>query len=166
MSNKIKLPRTTLADAKAMGITSLADRPNQASKYGDGGLSAQALKERFDALPNYVREKYNAVADMLDSTDAPKYITIGNAESELGETLYDFLALFGERGDGIDDKNISDYIEALYQMEGDEGARSYPLAEIITDMQARQASSDSVDDKINTAIQNAISKVLNTEVEG
>jgi hypothetical protein len=153
----------TLSEAKAKGITSLSDRPNQASRYGDGGLTAQALKERFDALPNLVREKYNAVAEMLAGVDASKYITLGDAESELGETLYDFLALFSERGDGVTDKNISDYIETLYQMEGDDKAKSYTIAAIIADMQARLASSD---DKINTAIQNAITKVLNTEVEG
>lgn len=158
----------TLAEAKAKGITSLSDRPNQASRYGDGGLSAQALKERFDALPNLVREKFNAISQLLASTDAPRYITLGDAETRLGETLYDFLQLFGERGDGITDKNISDYIEALYQREGDEKAKSYTIAEIIADMQARiVASSGGVSETlVDEKIENAIGRVLNTEVEG
>jgi hypothetical protein len=166
MSNKKVLVKMTLSEAKAAGITSLADRPNQASKYGDGGLSAQALKERFDALPNLVRERFNAVSAMLEATDAPRYITIGDAESRLGETLYDFLALFSARGDGVTDKNISDYIEVLYQKDGDNMAVSYPLGEIIADMHSRQTAIGDVDKKITDAIQSAITDVLNTEVEG
>ena len=156
----------TIAEAKAAGISSLADRPNQTAAYGDGGLTAKALKERFDALPNLVREKFNIIADMLASEEAARYVTIGSADGRLGETLYDFLQLFGERGDGISDKNISDYIEALYQMEGDEEARSYTLGEIILDIHSRLASAGVSETLVDEKIENAIGRVLNTEVEG
>jgi hypothetical protein len=124
-------------EAKRAGITSLADRPNDVSRYGGGGLSAAMLKERFDALPNLVREKFNKIAEMLAGTDAAKYITLGGEDNALGETLFDFLALFGPRGDGITDKNISDLIETLYQGEGDEGASSRTLKDIVASICAR-----------------------------
>lgn len=164
MSNKKELARVTPSEANKIGIVSLSDRPNAASRYGDGGLTAKALKERFDALPNLVREKFNIIADMLASEEAARYVTIGNADGRLGETLYDFLQLFGERGDGISDKNISDYIEALYQMEGDEEARSYTLGEIILDIHSRLASADNALGGVDDKIEGAIGRVLNTEV--
>lgn len=137
MSNKKTLEQMSTTEAKRAGITSLADRPNDASRYGDGGLSAEMLKARFDALPNLVREKFNKIAEMLASTDAAKYITLGGEDNALGETLFDFLALFGPRGDGITDKNISDLIETLYQGEGDEGASSRTLKDIVASICAR-----------------------------
>jgi hypothetical protein len=137
MSNKKTLEQMSTTEAKRMGITSLADRPNDASRYGDGGLTAEMLKARFDALPNLVREKFNKIAEMLASTDAAKYITLGGEDNALGETLFDFLALFGPRGDGITDKNISDLIETLYQGEGDEAASSRTLREIVASICAR-----------------------------
>lgn len=127
MSNKKTLAQMSESEAALAGISSLADRPNDASRYGDGGLTAKALKERFDALPNLVRQKFNEIATMLTAADAAKYITIGAEDNALGETLYDFLLLFGSRGDGAQDKNISDYIETLYDvpLEDADGNKNY-----------------------------------------
>ena len=113
-----------------------------------------------------MREKFNIIADMLASQDAPRYITIGEEGASLGETLYDFLLLFGERGDGINDKNISDYIQALYQKDDDDKAKSYTIAEIIADMQARivESSGGVSEETVDQKIENAIGRVLNTEV--
>ena len=168
MSNKKTLTPFSDNDAKKIGVVSLADRPNAEARYGEGGLSAKALKERFDALPNKVRDEFKKIAEMLASKDAPKYITIGEEGADLGETLYDFLLLFGKKGDGITDKNISDYIQALYQKEGDGPATSCTLAEIITDMQLRiVAKSGGVSEKtVDEKIEAAVGRVLNTEVEG
>ena len=137
MSNKKTLEQMSTTEAKRAGITSLADRPNDKSRYGEGGLTSTMLKERFDALPNLVRDRFNSIVAMLASADAAKYITLGGEDNALGETLFDFLALFGPRGDGITDKNISDLIETLYQGEGDEGASSRTLKDIVASICAR-----------------------------
>ena len=137
MSNKKVLQEMTLSEAKAAGVSSLSDRPNQASRYGDGGRTAKALKERFDALPNLVREKFNIIARTLATEDASKYVTIGVEGDQLGETLYDVLLLFGKRGTGLTDRNISDYIELLYQMKNDSTSKAYPLPDIINDLYAK-----------------------------
>ena len=149
MSNKKQLPEISSAEAKAIGVVSLADRPNEASRYGVGGLDAKRLKERFDALPDFIRKKYNTIVDMLSSVDASKYITIGDAESRLGETLYDFLLLFGARGSGINDKNISDYIETLYQKEGKSESESLPLKDVIADLLLRIATASETINEVN-----------------
>ena len=137
MSNKKTIPTISSSEASKMSVSALAVRPNDASRFGQGGLSAKALQEWFDKLPNLVKDKFNEIAQMLASTDAAKYITLGGEDNALGETLFDFLALFGPRGDGITDKNISDLIETLYQEEGDEGASSRTLKDIVASICAR-----------------------------
>ena len=144
MSNKKTLSRMTETEASRAGVSSLADRPNGASRYGDGGLSAEALKARFDNLPRLVKDRFNEVCDMLNSTEATKYITIsdkitGDEENPLYkcECLYDFLLLFGERYDGIGEKNISDCIKVRYQKKDETETNSVSLYEIIQDLQKR-----------------------------
>lgn len=137
MSNKKTIPTISSSEASKMSVSALAVRPNDASRFGQGGLSTKALQEWFDKLPNLVKDKFNEIAQMLASTDAAKYITLGGEDNALGETLFDFLALFGPRGDGITDKNISDLIETLYQGEGDEGASSRTLKDIVASICAR-----------------------------
>lgn len=149
MSNKKQLPNISQAEASSLGVVSLADRPNEGSRYGSGGLSAAELKKRFDALPNFIREKYNKIVDMLAGADAAKYITIGDAESPLGETLYDFLLLFGARGSGTNDKNISDYIETLYQEEGASESVSWSLKKIVDDLLCRIATASETIKEVN-----------------
>lgn len=149
MSNKKTLKEISHTEAARIGVSSLADRPNGASRYGDGGMTADALKERFDRLPNFVRDNFNSIVRMLASEEAPKYITIGDAESRLGETLYDFLLLFGARGSGTNDKNISDYIEALYQREGESESVSLPLQDIVDDLLYRIATASETIKEVN-----------------
>ena len=139
MTNKKTLVQMTESDAALAGISSLADRPNDASRYGDGGLTAKALKKRFDALPNLVRQKFNEIATMLTAADAAKYIGLDGSVGGV-DNLYDFLLLFGSRGDGAQDKNISDYIETLYQGEGDNEETSYTLREIVQSIISRFAA--------------------------
>ena len=138
MSNKKTLAQMSESEAALAGISSLADRPNDASRYGDGGLTAKALKERFDALPNLVRQKFNEIATMLTAADAAKYIGLDGSVGGV-DNLYDFLLLFGERGDGAQDKNISDYIETLYQGEEEDEATSHTLRDIVQSIVSRFA---------------------------
>lgn len=145
MSNKLTIPQITAAEVTARGVVSLADRPNETSRYGDGGLSAKMLKERFDALPKFVGDSFNKIAAVLASPEFSKYVTLD--DPRLGETLYDFLSLFGARGSGISDRNISDYIETLYQREGDSESLSLPLRDVIADLLLRiVAASETIKD--------------------
>ncbi len=142
MSNKLKLSEISTGEAQRVGVSSLADRPTGASRYGDGGLTAQGLKERFDALPNFVRDRFNAIAQMLAGTDAAKYIGLDGSVGGV-DNLYDFLLLFGARGDGAQDKNISDYIETLYDvpLEDADGNENYSrtLKDIVQSIVSRFA---------------------------
>lgn len=142
MSNKKTIPTISSSEASKMSVSALAVRPNDASRFGQGGLSTKALQEWFDKLPNLVKEKFNEIAQMLASTDAAKYITLGGEDNALGETLFDFLALFGPRGDGITDKNISDLIETLYQKEDSTVNVSTPIKEIVHDIERRIVKTD------------------------
>ena len=162
MSNKKTLKEISPTEAARIGVSSLADRPNGASRYGDGGMTANALKERFDRLPNFVRDNFNSIVRMLASEEAPKYITIGDAESRLGETLYDFLLLFGARGSGTNDKNISDYIEALYQREGESESVSLPLKDIVDDLLYRIATASTTYQEDKSSIESRLTAVENT----
>lgn len=138
MSSKKELSQISASEAGRVGVTSLATRPNDASRYGQGGLSAKELQAWFDKLPNLVRERFNEIAKVLASSEAAKYIgldgSVGGADN-----LYDFLSLFGARGSGVGDKNIGDYIETLYHSEDEANDKSYTLKDIIADVLARFA---------------------------
>ncbi len=139
MSNKQELSQISASDAKKLGVTALAVRPNDASRFGQGGLSAKALQEWFDQLPNFVIKHYNEIVKMLASSDAAKYIGI---EALDADNLYDFLQLFGERGTGQNDKNISDYIQTLYTADGESTEKSMPLNYIVANIASRIASAN------------------------
>ncbi len=127
------------AQIKKASIATLADRPNSVSRYGDGGLSAQELKERFDAFPALVQKKINEIIEALASGEAAKYITLNEKSNVLQrDNLYDFIALFSE--DAGDNETIADYIEAFYTMDGEKTPDSYSIKEILADISARFAT--------------------------
>lgn len=137
MSNKKELQTISASEAAKLGVSALSVRPNDASRYGQGGLSATALQAWFDNLPKLVATKFNEIAMTLASSDAAKYIGI----DALGvDNLYDLLLLFGERGTGINDRNISDYIKTLYTPEGAVAAVSIPIKDIVQDLVRRIVS--------------------------
>lgn len=109
MSNKRTFEQITDSQARKASIETLSDRPNKTSHFGEGGLSAQQLKQRFDALPELSRKKINEIIAAFNTVEGAKYIGINAAEQD---NLYDFLALFkaAERNG----KNIADYIEILH----------------------------------------------------
>ena len=131
-----KITDTEIAKAN---IASLSDRPNSSSRYGIGDLSAQALKERFDAFPKLVQEKLNDIISALSSEEAAKYITLSPIQDADNkpiidvDNLYDFFALFGKKGAG---KNISDYIHVLYAKLTEVNRKNYTLQEIVDDISA------------------------------
>ena len=134
MSSKKILSEISNFEIQKASIQSLADRPNNVSRYGDGGLTAEELKKRFDAFPRLAQEKINELIRVLSSEEASKYIGINNIAGK--DNLFDFLALF----DDATKESIAKYIQVLYTEESAAEAKSKPLDEVIADMQARIAS--------------------------
>lgn len=85
-----KINTITAAEFNAKGISSLADRPNQTSTYGTGGLTAQELKARFDALSITLKDKLNEIINVLASPQATKYIGLDGSFQGYS-SLYDLL---------------------------------------------------------------------------
>lgn len=139
MSNRKTIEKLNARDVSAAKITALADRPNDVSRFGRGGLTAAELKAWFDKYPELVNSKLRDIIEALAGADAAKFITL---DGSVGGTdcLYDFLALFGPRGTDFDSHNISDYIKTLYQKEGVEEVGSYSLREIVADICLRLVS--------------------------
>lgn len=135
MSNRKELPKILSREIEKVNIATLADRPTSGSRYGVGDLTAQSLKERFDAFPNLVKDRLNAIIDALASSDAGKYITIPPEVIKDVDNIFDFIALFCEKAS--DEKNISDYIEALYTKVTETEPTSRTLQEIVDDMASR-----------------------------
>ena len=136
MSNKKIIKPLLAKDVGAAKVSALADRPNDASRFGQGGLTAAGLKAWFDKYPELVSGKLKEIVSVLAGEDAAKYITLDGSVGEV-DCLYDFLALFGERGTEFDSRNISDYIETLYHKENESEDKSYSLREIVADVMAR-----------------------------
>lgn len=92
MSNLQKFEEITPDIIKKCGVQSLADRPNQPSRYGEGGLTAGQLKLRFDRLATEIINKYNLLVETLSTPEkAASYIALRTVEGGV-ETLADFLA--------------------------------------------------------------------------
>lgn len=130
-SSRKEIQQITDREIEKVNIASLADRPTSGSRYGVGDFTAQKLKERFDAFPALIKERFNAIVQALNSSDAPRYITLDGSIAGI-DNLYDFLLLFCEKNAG--EKNISDYIEALYTDIQNAQASSKTLQDIINDM--------------------------------
>lgn len=72
--NKLtKITKTMIAEK---GVQALADRPNSAAQYGQGGLTATQLKLWFDKLATFLADKINEIQDTLAGNNAAKYIRI------------------------------------------------------------------------------------------
>lgn len=75
------------------GVQALADRPNKASQYGQGGLSAIQLKKWFDNLAEVLREKINEDHATFASYDATKFVALSEVLKKKGiESLHDLIA--------------------------------------------------------------------------
>ena len=90
MSKTKQLTPITPKQIAAMGVQSLADRPNAAGGYGQSGLSALQLKLWFDKLVTLAAEKINELQSTLSTEDAASYIRLALDESEV-ENLQDLV---------------------------------------------------------------------------
>lgn len=144
MSNKRTFEKITDSQARKASIETLSDRPNKTSHFGEGGLSAQQLKQRFDALPELSRKKINEIIAAFNTVEGAKYIGIDAADQD---NLYDFLALFkaAERNG----KNIADYIEMLYEPIVGGKETSTSIKDIINEVCSELISDRAVLDEIN-----------------
>lgn len=126
MSELKKIPIITEANMRGKTIGELSDRPNQTSRFGQG-LTAQELKERFDAFPELIKDKINDIIKMISSKDATKYIRLPSVEES---SLYDFLNLFGVK-QSEEDQSIADFIYAMYALKNETEEQSHSVSEIL-----------------------------------
>lgn len=131
MSDIFKITQVTEGDLRGKKIAELSDRPNQPSGFSQG-LTAQELKDRFDAFPDVVKDKINEIIEMLSSEDATEYFSI---ESPIYKTLREFLSLFGEKS-SADGLNIVDFIYARYALENETSKRWHSLRKILDQIKA------------------------------
>ena len=140
MADNFKFKEITSVDLEKKTISELADRPNKVSAFGEVGLAAQQLKDRFDAFPEVVKDKINEIIKALNSEDATKYIKMPTAV-KMGSSLYDFLSFFqgdaSDEGGVIDDKICAKY-ESPYN--GKDGAQIGTLRGIIGQITSDYAS--------------------------
>ena len=159
------MPRETFdaiteSQIKKASIATLADRPNSVSRYGDSNLSAQELKERFDAFPYLVQKKINEIIDALASASASKYITLAD-HSTGKDNLYDFIALFSR--DASEGKTIADFIYALYTAEQAASPASKSISEIFNDMASRLAALESARVDLQESVSNHETRISSNE---
>jgi hypothetical protein len=104
-----KINTITEAEFNAKGISSLADRPNQTSTYGTGGLTAQELKARFDALSSILKVKLNDLINVLASPQATEYIGLDGSLNGK-DNLYALLSTIptGEFSEVLKTEYLSD----------------------------------------------------------
>ena len=143
MSNKKEFERITQNDTRVVSIKALSNQPNKKALYGEGGFTAEALKARFDAMPELGIEKINEIIESLPSGEFAKHIGI-NAAGE--DNLHDFLALFKEATrNGV---NIANYIKAYNNGLG--GSKS--LKEIVDALYSLIASNMSEIERVDQRV--------------
>ena len=85
------LKKITKKQIAEKGVQALSNKPNIASQYGVGGLSAENLKLWFDKLATFLADKINEVCDALGADDAAEYIRLALDDYGI-ETLDELIA--------------------------------------------------------------------------
>lgn len=83
-------------EIKTKGVKSLPDRPNAYSRYGSGAMTADQLKDAFDALAELIAERLNSLFDSFADgsfTDAVRLPDVAHNKLN-GVTLHTFLNYF------------------------------------------------------------------------
>lgn len=70
--------KITTGEVAANGVSALRDAPNRRGGFGNNGLTAEGLKERFDKLPKLIVERLNALIDHIQSPNFAEEVTVGN----------------------------------------------------------------------------------------
>ena len=63
--------RITDAEFEKVKISNLSHRPNSVTAYGGKALSAQELKEKYDAPTKMLKDKFNALIDEIVKIEGP-----------------------------------------------------------------------------------------------
>ena len=90
MSEKKVLPDVSEQYVADNSVQKLEDRPNRSNQYGQSGLSANQLKERFDRLADTLAKNTRDVSKIFAGEDAGKYITVSGVDGY--NNLYDLIA--------------------------------------------------------------------------
>ena len=73
-------------------VSSLANRPNAPSRLGANNLTAEQLKEKFDANPRLLKDTVNGLLDMLINGDFLSDVKVKLTEDDdTVKTLAEFL---------------------------------------------------------------------------
>ena len=96
------LKKITKKQIAEKGVQALSNKPNIASQYGVGGLSAENLKLWFDKLSTFLADKINEIYDALSANDAAEYIRLALDDYGI-ETLNELIAaiLSGDLADRL-----------------------------------------------------------------
>lgn len=133
-----KLKTITDAEFQKNSISALADKPNKVSLFGQGGLTAKALKEWFDLLPRLLAGRYNYVSDAFSGKDATKFIAIDESLKKTfpdAQSLFDFFELWAF--DQAVTGGICKHIYALYLDSTDKEWKTRSLVDIINSLTFR-----------------------------
>lgn len=141
------------ADFDKTKVSRLSDRPNVGYGYGGRALSAQELKERYDASAVLIREHFNALIDALAGMDENGERTEGVADLILTgiAASYTLADLFAGLGDGsamqyikagIDNYSVKGYLQYLATRLADklEGSRIEATAQMLENGKAPTVS--------------------------
>ena len=152
---------------KRIGVQGLANRPNASgNQYGESGLSADKLKERFDVFPEKIRQKVNDIIAMLSGGEAAKYIAINYNDLEIEtipdvpapNNLYDLLVM-------ISDGSLANALKVNKSTPDDE---PWVLSGIINELYEYVSSHQEEINNIKTNLENKIESDLEsakTELE-
>jgi hypothetical protein len=70
------------------GVQALSDRPNSNTAYGEAGLTAEALKKRFDFVPGVLVEKVNEIIPLFNElAELTEPIAKGLADGNVAQEL-------------------------------------------------------------------------------
>ena len=168
--------KITDTEIKEKGVSALRDAPNRRGGFGTNGLSAQDLKERFDALPKLTAERLNALIDAIESgevkipyedyygyeTFADFFYAIGSGnlakklKVNVENTLADFFNLVTVYRDIIEFHRIQAseiYAEEIHEYD-DYTGKKYRVARK-ADLETLETETESIADSVS-GIQNAI----------
>ena len=121
-----KLEHITDEQIRAMGVQSLATRPNAASTYGTGGLSAKELQLCFDRLASFLASKINEILEILNNGSLGEYVPFNDPHHEIESLTVLLNAL-----------STGDVARLLHAYESVKDDEVYPLQTILYSLSAK-----------------------------
>ena len=111
-----KIDTITNAQISSTGVTSLAVRPNQrssGSQYGEGGLSARELQDRFDRLACLAIDRCNMLTQLLSGEYIP------NIQNNEKESILEYILVVKAEDSGLSaDMSLADVFAEILTTDG------------------------------------------------